>query len=323
MHTPKPRLLSALFFLSLLIACASPYEENDQQMTDDEATTILSSEVGSDEVKVTYRADGVGDQPVVGSVQSYGMEGSKEFAIGAPTNRLIGENVWAEPEYDDVKRTFEGNDPSNVADEYTYDYRSVIADRIGSVTTGDGYPNRPLTSNPGTSVLGYDEPLSDDTPFIYDPKKRTTDPELYSDDYFTYEAENMRIARRKRLNIQLEEAPEITDLAGEAVVPKVVGYKDDMVSNAAADEAVSRSLYAEMEEDRVDIDERYRSKGPIDYTTNSLFWAYTTNSLASGNYSSVLWAGGKTYDNPKPNMTNAEMVDGDGYTPLPVPRDEQ
>ena len=324
MLTPRPRHTLLLLALGFFVACSSPYEENEQQMIDDERTTLITSEVGSSELDTTYRADGRDGQPVVGTVTSYGMEGTRDFSFGGPTNRLIGDNVWADPEVDDLEREFEGQDPSQVDDEYTYDYRNVINERIGSVDLDDGYPNRPLVSNPGTSVLGNDEPRSDGTPFIYDPAKRSTEEKLYRDEVFTYEAYNNRTLRRNRLGIQLEEAPEITDLAGEAVVPKVVGYEDDMVPNAAADEAVSRSIYAEdYDEDDYDMDAYYRAKGPIDYTTNSLFWAYTTNSPARGNYSSVLWAGGKTYDNPKPNLSNAEMVDGDGYTPLPVPRDEQ
>ena len=294
-------------------------------MIDDDQSQLITREVGTTDFDTTYQANEAGGQAVVGTVQSYETSETEEFGIGGPTNRYNGENVWADAEADDLKREFEGNDPSQVDDQYTYDYRRVVADRIGSVDTDAGYPNRSLASNPGISTLGNNEPKTDDTPFLYDPVKRTTDDKLYNDDVFTYEAMNnsaMRKMRRNELGIQLEEQPETSDLAGEVVVPKVVGYEDDLVSSAAADEAVSRSIYADTE-DEINLDVRYRAKGPTGYTSNSLWWAYTTNSLAQGNYSSVIWAGGKTYNNDRPNLTNAEMVDGDGYTPLPVPRDEQ
>lgn len=292
-------------------------------MIDDGRTTLLTTEVGSEKIDTTYRADGRDGQPAVGTVTSYGMEGTKKFGIGGPTNREIGENVWAEPETDDLDRDFEGQSPANIADEYTYDYRNVVNDRIGTLDVDTDYPNRSLASNPGTSVLGNTSDERDPTPFRYDPAKRTTEDNMYRDEVFTYEAYNNMPSRRERLGIQLEEAPEVDGIAGNTVMPKVVGYEDDRVPNAAADEAVSRSIYSDDYDKDINLDVYYRSKGPINYTTNSLFWAYTTNSPARGNYSSVLWAGGKTYDNPQPNITNAEMVDGDGYTPLPVPRDEQ
>ena len=324
MHLFQLSRLLPLALLGLLVACSSPYEENEQQMIDDDQSQLITREVGTNDFDTTYQANDAGDQPVIGTVTSYDDVPTKSFDIGAPTNRLTGDNVWADPEYDDLKREFEGNSPAEVADEYTYDYRQVVADRIGAVDVDTDYPNRSLSSNPGTSVLGTNRPKSDDTPFIYDPAKRTTEDQLYSDEVFTYEAFNNKKMRRRQLGIQLEEQPESSDLAGEVVVPKVVGYEDDLVDYATADEAVSRSIYAERyDEEGVNYDVRYRAKGPVGYVSNSLWWGYTTNSLANGTYSSVQWAGGKTYNNDKPNMSNAEMVDGDGYTPLPVPRDEQ
>ena len=321
MKRPDLSLLGFALVLGGLIGCASPSEENDQQMIDDERTLLVTSEVDSDEVDTTYQANGIGERPVVGTVGSY--DGDTDGSpISMATNRAKGGNQFAEKEADDVKRTFEGESPASVDDEYKNLTSRDAATR--TTETPAGYPNRPLSTEPSNVNIGSST-QRDPQPFKYQP--RTTRDDLYSDQSFSYSNPQMQRTyqqAQRMQGIQLESAPEIDGLAGNAMVPKVVGYQNDMVPNAAADEAVSRSIYSDRAANGIDMEARARNSGPIKYVNNALFWAYSTNSpTTNGEYSSVIWAGGKTYNTPQTNLTNAEMVDGDDYTPLPVPADEQ